>query len=33
MKHPDVLGDAGLITRSKHGRTATMDLTSETPEQ
>jgi len=26
MKHLDVLGDAGLITRSKHGRTVEVRL-------
>ena len=30
MKHLDVLGDAGLITRSKHGRTVDVRL-SPTP--
>ena len=29
MKHLDVLGDAGLITRSKHGRTVTVGLSPE----
>jgi len=26
MKHLDVLSDAGLITRAKHGRTVSVDL-------
>ncbi len=29
MKHLDVLGDAGLITRSKAGRTVTVRLSPE----
>jgi DNA-binding transcriptional ArsR family regulator len=29
MKHLDVLGDAGLITRSKAGRTVTVELRPE----
>jgi DNA-binding transcriptional ArsR family regulator len=29
MKHLDVLGDAGLITRSKRGRTVTVRLSPE----
>jgi len=29
MKHLDVLGDAGLITRSKHGRTVDIRLSPE----
>jgi DNA-binding transcriptional ArsR family regulator len=29
MKHLDVLGDAGLITRSKHGRTVDVRLSPE----
>ena len=29
MKHLDVLGDAGLVTRSKVGRTVTVRLTPE----
>jgi DNA-binding transcriptional ArsR family regulator len=29
MKHLDVLGEAGLITRSKHGRTVTVRLSPE----
>ena len=28
MKHLDVLGDAGLITRSKHGRTVQVRLST-----
>jgi DNA-binding transcriptional ArsR family regulator len=29
MKHLDVLGDAGLVTRSKHGRTVEVRLSAE----
>src|SRR4051794_37282238 len=29
MKHLDVLGDAGLVTRSKQGRTVTVRLAAE----
>jgi DNA-binding transcriptional ArsR family regulator len=33
MKHLDVLGEAGLITRSKHGRTVTVRLAPEPMRQ
>jgi len=33
MKHLDVLSDAGLIARQKHGRTVTCHLTAEPMEQ
>ena len=33
MKHLDVLGDAGLITRSKHGRTVAVRLAAGPMEE
>jgi DNA-binding transcriptional ArsR family regulator len=33
MKHLDVLGDAGLITRSKEGRTVSVRLAPEPMEE
>jgi hypothetical protein len=33
MKHLDVLGDAGLITRSKEGRTVAVRLSPEPMEE